>query len=179
MDRPIPSTQLPIVNTDHTPQRPFTLDLLQFVRFVLLSMITAPPNYRWQQFLEKAFPGICGGGLWSRLGEKRYWAGQPDRRGQEHAEEAEHTQYANKVVRGLHDTWRHCARRGILHPHGVLERTEPCGDRTEHKDGEYCRQPGLVALCVMEMAAQVTDVRHRRRSPSWSLDIRSDHLRPS
>lgn len=37
-------------------QRPFSLDILQLLRFVLLTLLTAPPNYHWQQFLERQFP---------------------------------------------------------------------------------------------------------------------------
>lgn len=35
---------------------PWALDLLQLGRFVLLSAVTAPPNYQWQLLLEKWFP---------------------------------------------------------------------------------------------------------------------------
>ncbi|KAL7798878.1 hypothetical protein V8C43DRAFT_313762 [Trichoderma afarasin] len=34
----------------------FHLDHIQLFRFIVLSLITAPPNYLWQQFLEKSFP---------------------------------------------------------------------------------------------------------------------------
>jgi hypothetical protein len=37
-------------------QRGFTLDLIQLLRFVALSFMTAPPNFVWQQFLERKFP---------------------------------------------------------------------------------------------------------------------------
>lgn len=37
-------------------QRPFTLDMLQLLRFVALTFLTAPPNFHWQQFLERTFP---------------------------------------------------------------------------------------------------------------------------
>lgn len=30
--------------------------MIQFLRFVALSLMTAPPNYHWQQFLERTFP---------------------------------------------------------------------------------------------------------------------------
>ena len=36
--------------------RPFALDLLQLLRFVTLTFITAPPNYLWQGLLERTFP---------------------------------------------------------------------------------------------------------------------------
>lgn len=32
------------------------LDLPQLIRFILLTLATAPPNYHWQQFLERMFP---------------------------------------------------------------------------------------------------------------------------
>ncbi|ORY63357.1 uncharacterized protein BCR38DRAFT_227087 [Pseudomassariella vexata] len=35
---------------------PLTFDKLQFLRFVVLALITSPPNYKWQQFLEHSFP---------------------------------------------------------------------------------------------------------------------------
>ena len=35
------------------------LDLIQLTRFVLLSFITAPPNYQWQQLLERTFPAYA------------------------------------------------------------------------------------------------------------------------
>lgn len=35
---------------------PKALDLLQLGRFVLLGVMTAPPNYQWQLLLEKWFP---------------------------------------------------------------------------------------------------------------------------
>jgi hypothetical protein len=37
-------------------QRPFTLDIIQLLRFIALSFMTSPPNYIWQQFLERTFP---------------------------------------------------------------------------------------------------------------------------
>ncbi|KAJ6445162.1 SET domain-containingprotein [Purpureocillium lavendulum] len=40
----------------HDDQRPFAFDLLQLLRFLVLTLLTAPPNYVWQQFLEKRFP---------------------------------------------------------------------------------------------------------------------------
>lgn len=30
--------------------------MLQLLRFVTLTLITAPPNYHWQQYLERSFP---------------------------------------------------------------------------------------------------------------------------
>ncbi|KAM0263948.1 hypothetical protein ACHAQJ_000983 [Trichoderma viride] len=32
------------------------LDLIQLIRFIAYTLITAPPNYIWQQFLEKSLP---------------------------------------------------------------------------------------------------------------------------
>ncbi|KFA62434.1 hypothetical protein S40285_06087 [Stachybotrys chlorohalonatus IBT 40285] len=37
-------------------QRAFSLDLPQLIRFIALSFMTAPPNYVWQQYLERTFP---------------------------------------------------------------------------------------------------------------------------
>ncbi|RFU80184.1 alcohol dehydrogenase [Trichoderma arundinaceum] len=34
----------------------FHLDLIQLIRFIVYTLITAPPNYLWQQFLEKSLP---------------------------------------------------------------------------------------------------------------------------
>ncbi|KAI6781651.1 integral membrane protein Mpv17 PMP22 family [Emericellopsis cladophorae] len=36
--------------------RPFVFDFTQLLRFVALTLITAPPNFVWQQLLEKTFP---------------------------------------------------------------------------------------------------------------------------
>ncbi|KAM5345231.1 hypothetical protein ACJ41O_011093 [Fusarium nematophilum] len=41
--------------------RAFSLDLLQLLRFITLTLITAPPNYHWQQFLERTFPAYPSG----------------------------------------------------------------------------------------------------------------------
>jgi hypothetical protein len=38
-------------------QRPFVFDIPEFVRFVIITLITCPPNYLWQQWLERTFPG--------------------------------------------------------------------------------------------------------------------------
>lgn len=35
------------------------MDLLQLGRFVLLSVLTAPPNYQWQILLERWYPGYA------------------------------------------------------------------------------------------------------------------------
>lgn len=37
-------------------QLPFSFDAYEFVRFVVLSILTTPPNYKWQQYLERTFP---------------------------------------------------------------------------------------------------------------------------
>ncbi|CAK3749078.1 hypothetical protein D6C85_07007 [Lecanosticta acicola] len=44
-----------IEQRDH--EGPFTLSLPDFLRFVILSLLTAPPNFLWQMFLERTFPG--------------------------------------------------------------------------------------------------------------------------
>lgn len=47
------------INVSYSPyqrQTTFHLDHIQLFRFIVLSLITAPPNYLWQQFLEKSFP---------------------------------------------------------------------------------------------------------------------------
>ncbi|EKG15719.1 Mpv17/PMP22 [Macrophomina phaseolina MS6] len=36
--------------------RPLAFNTLEFLRFVILTFITAPPNYLWQQLLERTFP---------------------------------------------------------------------------------------------------------------------------
>ncbi|EOD43733.1 Mpv17/PMP22 [Neofusicoccum parvum] len=36
--------------------RPLSFNALEFLRFVVLTLITAPPNYLWQQLLERTFP---------------------------------------------------------------------------------------------------------------------------
>ncbi|KAI1454017.1 hypothetical protein F4805DRAFT_338327 [Annulohypoxylon moriforme] len=35
---------------------PFVFDLAKFLQFVTVTFITAPPNYMWQQLLERNFP---------------------------------------------------------------------------------------------------------------------------
>ncbi|ETS85106.1 hypothetical protein PFICI_03131 [Pestalotiopsis fici W106-1] len=37
-------------------ERPFVFDAAQFLRFVAMAFLTAPPNYKWQQYLEYTFP---------------------------------------------------------------------------------------------------------------------------
>ncbi|KAF4308156.1 Mpv17/PMP22 [Botryosphaeria dothidea] len=36
--------------------RPLAFNAIEFLRFVTLTFITAPPNYMWQQLLERTFP---------------------------------------------------------------------------------------------------------------------------
>ncbi|KAH7182496.1 uncharacterized protein B0J16DRAFT_148872 [Fusarium flagelliforme] len=36
--------------------RPVTFDIIQLLRFITLTVMTAPPNYHWQAYLEKTFP---------------------------------------------------------------------------------------------------------------------------
>ncbi|KAF4995750.1 hypothetical protein FDECE_12699 [Fusarium decemcellulare] len=49
--------------------RPVSLDIVQLLRFVTLTLMTAPPNYHWQQFLERAFPAYPSGRPQERLGD--------------------------------------------------------------------------------------------------------------
>ena len=37
----------------------FTFDPLQLLRFITLHFITTPPNYKWQEFLERSLPGYA------------------------------------------------------------------------------------------------------------------------
>ncbi|KAI0486782.1 hypothetical protein F4859DRAFT_313486 [Xylaria cf. heliscus] len=37
-------------------ERPFAFDFGMFLRFVTVTFLTAPPNYMWQQLLERTFP---------------------------------------------------------------------------------------------------------------------------
>ncbi|CEI68440.1 hypothetical protein FVEN_g5401 [Fusarium venenatum] len=41
--------------------RPMSLDIIQLLRFVVLTLMTAPPNYHWQAFLERKFPAYPSG----------------------------------------------------------------------------------------------------------------------
>lgn len=36
--------------------RPLTVEPLELLRFILVTLITCPPNFHWQQFLERTFP---------------------------------------------------------------------------------------------------------------------------
>lgn len=40
-------------------QRAFILDHIQLARFMLFTILNAPPNYLWQQFLERSFPAYA------------------------------------------------------------------------------------------------------------------------
>ncbi|KAI1172173.1 hypothetical protein F4777DRAFT_562842 [Nemania sp. FL0916] len=40
----------------HRDERPFAFDAGMFLRFVTVTFLTAPPNYMWQQLLERTFP---------------------------------------------------------------------------------------------------------------------------
>lgn len=53
------------------PQRPFALDFAQLLRFIVLTLLTAPPNFHWQQFLERSFPGYPGGAAPAPSGDER------------------------------------------------------------------------------------------------------------
>lgn len=37
-------------------KEPFVFDLAKFLRFLIVTLMTAPPNYMWQQLLERTFP---------------------------------------------------------------------------------------------------------------------------
>ncbi|KAI1187072.1 hypothetical protein F5B17DRAFT_401161 [Nemania serpens] len=37
-------------------EQPFAFDTALFLRFVIVALLTAPPNYMWQQLLERTFP---------------------------------------------------------------------------------------------------------------------------
>ncbi|KAI0155755.1 hypothetical protein BJ166DRAFT_340948 [Pestalotiopsis sp. NC0098] len=37
-------------------EKPFVFDAAGFLRFVAMAFLTAPPNYKWQQYLEHCFP---------------------------------------------------------------------------------------------------------------------------
>ncbi|KAI0004782.1 hypothetical protein F4779DRAFT_68778 [Xylariaceae sp. FL0662B] len=36
--------------------RPFVFDIVKFLQFVTVTFVSAPPNYMWQQLLERTFP---------------------------------------------------------------------------------------------------------------------------
>ncbi|PHH62439.1 hypothetical protein CDD81_7158 [Ophiocordyceps australis] len=40
----------------HNKSRPLGLDVRQLLRFLILTLLTAPPNYLWQQLLERKLP---------------------------------------------------------------------------------------------------------------------------
>ncbi|KAI9718799.1 MAG: hypothetical protein M1828_006561 [Chrysothrix sp. TS-e1954] len=41
----------------YNEQKPFTFSFLQLLRFQLWTMVSAPPNFQWQAWLERTFPG--------------------------------------------------------------------------------------------------------------------------
>ncbi|KAF7560933.1 hypothetical protein G7046_g3188 [Stylonectria norvegica] len=57
-------------------KRSASLDLLQLLRFVALTLITAPPNYYWQQLLERIFPGYPPDRRVGRFGDVEMKGGQ-------------------------------------------------------------------------------------------------------
>ncbi|KAK7418942.1 hypothetical protein QQX98_003645 [Neonectria punicea] len=50
-------------------KRPLALDIFQLLRFVTLTLLTAPPNYHWQQYLERSFPAYPLNSRVERLGD--------------------------------------------------------------------------------------------------------------
>ncbi|KAF7555824.1 hypothetical protein G7Z17_g1933 [Cylindrodendrum hubeiense] len=50
-------------------KRAFALDIAQLLRFVALTFLTAPPNYHWQQYLERTFPAYPVPSRNERLGD--------------------------------------------------------------------------------------------------------------
>jgi len=43
--------------TSYRSQKPFRLDVLPLLHFVAFALLSCPPNFKWQQFLERKFPG--------------------------------------------------------------------------------------------------------------------------
>jgi len=41
----------------YTADKPFVLDITQLLQFVVFTLISCPPNIKWQQYLEHVFPG--------------------------------------------------------------------------------------------------------------------------
>ncbi|KAI0540842.1 hypothetical protein GGR58DRAFT_89880 [Xylaria digitata] len=63
--------------------RPFSFDVAMFLRFVTVTFLTAPPNYMWQQLLERTFPAYerkrpSGGGDSPRDLEKQVTEAPPE-----------------------------------------------------------------------------------------------------
>ncbi|KPM40113.1 hypothetical protein AK830_g6455 [Neonectria ditissima] len=50
-------------------KRPLALDIFQLLRFVILTLLTAPPNYHWQQYLERSFPAYPINSRIARIGD--------------------------------------------------------------------------------------------------------------
>lgn len=50
-----PTTPQPM-RSSPPAQRPFALNCIDLARFVCLHLLTAPPNYKWQELLERNFP---------------------------------------------------------------------------------------------------------------------------
>ncbi|KAK8207510.1 hypothetical protein IWZ01DRAFT_484860 [Phyllosticta capitalensis] len=77
--------------------RPFAFNIVEFLRFVVLTFITAPPNYHWQGFLERTFPAYAPSGKnayrATELADRDVEAGEPkgshDEGGYVYAEEKE------------------------------------------------------------------------------------------
>lgn len=40
-----------------TALNPLGLDFVPILQFLILSLVLTPPNFKWQQFLERTFPG--------------------------------------------------------------------------------------------------------------------------
>ncbi|KAH6894525.1 hypothetical protein B0T10DRAFT_480668 [Thelonectria olida] len=50
-------------------KRAVALDIVQLLRFVTLTLITTPPNYHWQQYLERTFPAYIVPRQHERIGD--------------------------------------------------------------------------------------------------------------
>ncbi|KAL2354551.1 hypothetical protein BJ546DRAFT_1026466 [Cryomyces antarcticus] len=51
------SNVLAQIFTAYREHKPFSLDPTPILQFVLFSLLTCPPNFLWQQWLEDSFPG--------------------------------------------------------------------------------------------------------------------------
>lgn len=51
------SSQHHTYRADTARQRPYTIDPVPLAHFVLFSLLACPPNYLWQTWLERTFPG--------------------------------------------------------------------------------------------------------------------------
>ncbi|KAK5956357.1 hypothetical protein OHC33_002934 [Knufia fluminis] len=47
------------ITNSYQQKIPFTFDVYEFLRFVVLAFLTAPPNYKWQQLLERRLPAYA------------------------------------------------------------------------------------------------------------------------